>query len=166
MSGSKFSTSSRNAVSRNITHRTAIQRGIMASMLALLFSSTAVHAQDLEITDARLRLLPGDLPAAGYFTLHNAGDETVTLTGAESSAFAMAHMHLSSEKDGMSQMDSVEQLEVGADETLEFAPGGYHLMFMNRQQPLEVGDEVEVTLKFDGQAPQPVTFEVVTPASM
>lgn len=171
MSGSKFSTSSRhtdqrNTIDHSISHRTVIQRGIMAGMLALLFSSTAVHAQDLEVADARLRLLPGDLPAAGYFTLHNAGDETVTLTGAESSAFAMAHMHLSSEKDGMSQMDSVDQLEVGADETLEFAPGGYHLMFMNRQQPLEVGDEVEVTLQFDGQAPQPVTFEVVTPASM
>lgn len=161
MSGPKFSTSS-----RNNTHRTIIQRGIMAGMLGLLLSSTAAHAQDIEVTDARLRLLPGNLPAAGYFTLHNAGDEAVTLTGAESPAFAMAHIHLSSEKDGMSQMDSVDQLEVGTDETLEFAPGGYHLMFMNRQQPLEVGDEVEVALQFDGQTPQPVTFEVVSPASM
>lgn len=141
-------------------------RNAMWGLFVLLISSTAAHAQDLDISDARLRLLPGDLPAAGYFTLHNASPDTITLTGADSPAFAMTHMHLSSEEDGVSHMRPVNRLELGADQTLEFAPGGYHLMFMHRQQPLEVGDKVEVMLQFEGHAPQPVSFEVVSPASL
>lgn len=150
----------------SVSKRSIMKRSALWGLFALAMSVGTAHAQDLEVTDAQLRLLPGDLPAAGYFTLHNAGSNTVTLNGAESAAFAMTHMHLSSEEDGMSSMRSVDQLEVAADETLEFSPGGYHLMFMKRQQPLEIGDEVEVTLQFEDQDPLPVTFEVVPPASM
>ncbi|ALM52978.1 copper chaperone PCu(A)C [Halomonas huangheensis] len=150
----------------SVSQRSIMKRRAMWGLFALMMSAGTAHAQDLEVTDAQLRLLPGDLPAAGYFTLHNAGSDAVTLSGAESAAFAMTHMHLSTEEDGMASMKSVDQLEVATDETLEFAPGGYHLMFMKRQQPLEVGDEVEVTLQFEDQPPLPVTFEVVSPASM
>jgi copper(I)-binding protein len=48
---------------------------------------------------------------------------------------------------------------------VQFAPGGYHLMLMKRQQPLAVGDEVDITLEFEDGRRLPVTFRAVSPAS-
>lgn len=141
-------------------------RRIAGGLLALMLSAGSVYANDLKVTDARLSILPGDRPGAGYFQLHNASDESVTLVGAESADFENVEMHVSSDEDGMASMQSVSELEVAADEQIEFAPKGYHLMFMKRKTSLSVGDEVEVTLLFDNERRLPVNFEVVSPASM
>ncbi|GLZ87444.1 hypothetical protein Pres01_34950 [Metapseudomonas resinovorans] len=133
--------------------------------LLLLIFSTAVGAADLEVKDARLRLLPGDLPAGGYFSLSNASKQSVVLVGAESAAFERVMMHRSTEKDGMAGMEHVLRLEVAPGETLNFAPGGYHLMFMKHLAPLAIGEKVNVTLLFADGAHLPVTFLVVSPTS-
>jgi copper(I)-binding protein len=131
----------------------------------LLVFASAVGAADLQVQDARLRLLPGDLPAAGYFSLTNTSGNAVALVGAESAAFEQVMMHQSSIKDGMASMDHVSQLDLAPGAAVAFAPGGYHLMLMKRQQPLSIGDEVTVTLVFaDGQR-LPVTFKASSPAS-
>ena len=41
------------------------------------------------------RSLPGALPAAGYFVLHNAGDKPLALSGADSPACASIMLHKS-----------------------------------------------------------------------
>ena len=43
---------------------------------------------------------------------------------------------------------------------MNFSPGGYHLMLMERVQPLHVGDGVPMTLQFSGQQALQVMFEV------
>lgn len=131
----------------------------------LLTFASAVEAADLQVKDARLRLLPGDLPAAGYFSLTNVGGSAVTLVDAESAAFEQVMMHQSSLKNGVASMDHVSQLDVTPGAVVAFAPGGYHLMLMKRQQPLNIGDEVTVTLVFSDGYRLPVTFKAVSPAS-
>lgn len=74
-------------------------------------------------------------------------------------------MHRSTEKDGMAGMEPVLRLEVAPGETLNFAPGGYHLMLMKRLVPLAIGEKVNVTLLFADGAHLPVIFQVVSPAS-
>lgn len=71
-------------------------RGLLRLSMALLLAVSTAAMADLEINEAKLRLLPGDLPAAGYFMLTNKGSKPVTLTGAQSSDFAQAMMHRSS----------------------------------------------------------------------
>ncbi|MGH8436983.1 MAG: copper chaperone PCu(A)C [Pseudomonas sp.] len=131
----------------------------------LLAFASAAEAADLQVKDARLRLLPGDLPAAGYFTLTNVSGNAVALVGAESAMFEQVMMHQSSIKDGVASMDHVSQLEVAPGATVAFAPGGYHLMLMKRQQPVSIGDEVTATLVFEDGQRLPVTFKAVSPAS-
>ena len=48
-------------------------------------------------------------------------------------------------------------------ETVEFKPMGLHLMLMRAQRELQVGDEVDVVLGFEGVEPaeRVVTFTVV-----
>ncbi|MEX1214459.1 copper chaperone PCu(A)C [Saccharospirillum sp.] len=142
-----------------------LKRRVIYGLLLCMFAATAV-ADALSVTDARLRLLPGDLPVAGYFRLINEGDDSVVLSGAESSAFEHVTMHQSTQVDGMAGMEPVPELELAPDGAIEFLPGGYHLMLMKRRSPIEFGAEVPVTLIFaDGQRLS-VQFQAVSPAAM
>lgn len=153
------------ANARRSNQRARPSRRLALGLLATLMATGVTQASELEISDTRLRLMPGDLPAAGYFRLHNGGDEAVTLTGADSDAFERVMLHQTVQEDGMSSMHAVSRLELAPGDTLEFAPKGYHLMLMQHSQPLAVGDEVEVTLEFADER-LPVTFDVVSPASL
>lgn len=141
-------------------------RSLVAGASAFVFSTGFAFAEDIEVSDARLRLLPGDVPGAGYFKLHNGSNETITLVGASSNLYERVELHMSMEKDGMAHMHSVPKIDVAAGKDFEFAPSGYHLMLMKRKEPLEVGDEAVVTLEFEGRDALPVTFEVVSPTDM
>ncbi|MGP8290019.1 copper chaperone PCu(A)C [Vreelandella zhanjiangensis] len=152
-----------------LMHKAMIKRTcrqLAFTTCALLLTAGVAQAQSLDVTNARLSLLPGNTPGAGYFELHNTGDEGVTLVGAESPAFESVEMHISSEHNGMAHMHAFESLDIGPDERIEFAPKGQHLMFMRRVAPLNEGDEVEVVLTFSDEQRLPVTFNVVSPASL
>ena len=139
--------------------RYAIGAGI-AAILALFVCTAAMAAPEVSARNARIRLLPGDLPLAGYFELVNQGKQPLTLLGASSPAFRMVHMHLSTEQNGKSTMITIEGIEMNPGETLHFTPGGYHLMLMQRVKPLQVDDQVPITLKFSGNQSLDVMFKV------
>ena len=139
--------------------RYAIGAGI-AAILALFVCTTAMAAPEVSARNARIRLLPGDLPLAGYFELVNQGKQPLTLLGASSPAFRMVHMHLSTEQNGKSTMITIEGIEMNPGETLHFSPGGYHLMLMQRVKPIQVDDQVPITLKFSGNQSLEVMFKV------
>ncbi|MNJ33771.1 hypothetical protein D3C77_284610 [compost metagenome] len=143
-----------------------MMRGIGRQLAAalLLLTANAAMAQ-VQVQNAQLRLLPGDLPAAGYFTLTNTGAEPVALNGAQSDMFGQVMIHRSIQENGMARMQHIDQVQVPASGTLAFAPGGYHLMLMQRQKPLALGDQIAITLQFaDGQT-LPVTFTAVPPGA-
>jgi hypothetical protein len=56
------------------------------------------------------------------------------------------------ESDGMAPGMVMREVDGGiqltADETVAFEPGGYHVMLLDLAAPLEVGDEFDVTLEF------------------
>lgn len=135
-------------------------------LLVLALSAGSLQAAEPEITDARLSLLPGDLPGAGYFNITNTSDEPIILVGAESPAFHMTEMHVSTNEDDVARMQAVDTVEIAPGDDFAFAPQGYHLMFMKRTQPLEEGDEVDVLLHFENQPQLSVSFTVVAPGSM
>lgn len=153
----------------NATHALrAVRRTLLPtlSLAALCAAVATAQAADIDVSDARLSILPGDTPGAGYFTLHNASDETISLVGAESPAFEAVEVHESMEHDGMMHMHELEAVEVEPGASIEFAPKGHHLMLMRRTQEVNVGDEVDVTLRFAEDTTLPVTFDVVSPAEL
>ncbi|BBP04394.1 hypothetical protein TPL01_21270 [Sulfuriferula plumbiphila] len=133
---------------------------LTAAIIALSACSLALAAPQAIVTNARIRLLPVDLPLAGYFDLMNRGDQALILLGASSPAFNMTHMHRSMEHGGTSTMVSVERLEIKPGAALHFSPGGYHLMLMHAIKPLKVGEKVPVVLKFTGGQSLQVMFVV------
>lgn len=116
-------------------------------LAALALLASPAHATDtVMVKDGWFRSLPANLPAGGYFTLHNGGTAPIKLTGAESPACSMIMLHKSEERNGTGTMVEVPSIDVPASGDLTFAPGGYHLMCMNPK--MKPGTMVKVTLEF------------------
>lgn len=83
----------------------------------------------VSIGDARIRLpLPGQTTAVVYLTLHNSSSKALTITEVKIPGSERAELHQHLHENGMMKMRAVEQIPVAAGETLQFAPGGYHIM--------------------------------------
>lgn len=134
-----------------LTPERRIVRWLLIAACAVFARSALAAPPKAAVSGAWIRLLPGDLPLAGYFTLHNNGTKPLKLTGATSPAFNRIELHHSMTMHGMDKMKPIKAAVAPAGSTLTFAPGGYHLM-MWRSHPLKVGKQVPVTLEFaDGQ---------------
>ena len=105
-------------------------------------------APGLTITDAWLRLIMTARPAAGYFTLRNDTDKTVSLIGASSPDCGTLMLHRSVQQSGQDRMEMVKAVPVPAHGKVVFAPGGYHLMCMSPAAMLRPGKTMQVTLSF------------------
>ena len=68
---------------------------VAAGLLSTLVATGTALAAPIAITGGWMRALPGNLPAGGYFTLHNGSDKTVTLDGASSPACGILMLHKS-----------------------------------------------------------------------
>ncbi|MEQ8896778.1 MAG: copper chaperone PCu(A)C [Roseovarius sp.] len=95
----------------------------------------------------------------GYVTITNNGETDDTLIGAKAD-FPKVQIHESYEEDGVARMRHVERLAVPAGETVELAPGGFHVMFMGLPGPFETGTEIPVTLVFEEAGEIEVMFHV------
>lgn len=135
--------------------------------LAVVFFSTLLSvgtwAADLNVSDAWIRVLPGGAPAGGYFILHNGARKPVVLVSARSVAFGHVMMHKTAEEGGLSRMRPVERVEVPAGGKVTFAPGGFHLMLMQPNRKVTVGDRIEITLEFVGGQKLATEFQVRGP---
>lgn len=115
---------------------------------AVLLALPAHAAGTVTVKDGWFRSLPAKLPAGGYFTLHNGGTESVTLTGAESPACGMLMLHKTENKGGTGMMMEMPSIKIAAGNDLVFAPGDYHLMCMDPTPAMKPGAKVKVTLDF------------------
>jgi copper(I)-binding protein len=124
----------------------------LSALLAGLLLAGSVHAADqasqVRADHAWIRVLPTGLPAGGYVTLSNRGDETAVLTGASSPRYAHAMLHQSSTEGGMGRMKMVDKVAIPAHGEVTFAPGGYHIMLMQASKPVQAGEQVPMTLQF------------------
>lgn len=134
----------------------------VAALMAACLAAPACAA-GLSVSGAWFRTLPGDLPAAGYFMIHNSGGSPAVLTGARSTACGTLTLHKSSEKGGMSRMRDVQSVTVAPGTTFIFAPGGYHLMCAHPGADMVPGKSVGVTLLTADGGNVEATFAVKTP---
>lgn len=123
----------------------------LSLLLAGLLLTGAAHASaadHVHASHAWIRVLPGGLPAGGYVTLRNDGDQAVALSGARSTVYADVMLHRSSTAGGVSRMTMVDALSIPAHGEAVLAPAGYHLMLMQANAPVKPGDAVRLTLEF------------------
>jgi copper(I)-binding protein len=140
-----------------------LKRLLPALVLCACLPAAAFAQPTIHVTGGWIRLLPGDLPLAGYFTLHNGGAQAIKLVGASGPGFARIQLHRSMTMHGMDKMVPVPEITVPAGKTFAFAPGGYHLMLW-RNGTLNVGENVPITLKFADGRKIEATFVVKSAA--
>jgi copper(I)-binding protein len=134
-------------------------RALVLSVAAMCIAAPALAA-DVTVSDAWFRALPGKLPAGGYFSLHNAGVTSVTLTGASSPACGMLMLHKTENASGTGMMMDMPSIVIPAGGDVTFAPGGYHLMCNDPTAAMKPGGRVTVTLEFTGGAKLTESFAV------
>lgn len=131
----------------------------------LLASCSKGGPPDIRITNAWARqTISGQTSTAAYMTLKNegAGDDRLVSVSAEAPAMAMLHSSKSS--DAVSRMRPMESgLAVPAGATIELKPGGTHIMVTGLRAPLDVGDSLKLTMRFEKSGERPVDVRV-TPA--
>ena len=121
----------------------------VVAMLALAAAMPAyAQLQMVSIASPWIRFINPATPAAGYFTVTNAGARPVVITGASSPDCGSLMLHQSRSVNGVEQMEMVSSVTVPAHGSVKFAPGGYHLMCTSPSANVAPGRTVPVTLTF------------------
>ena len=69
-------------------------------------------------------------------------------------------MHRTEVLDGIARMREVAVLHVDAGQTLEFKPGGMHVMLIGLKKPLVEGTSYELELLFEVAGPRKLKVDV------
>ncbi len=112
---------------------------------ALLFLMFSGLVSALEFSEGFVRgLPPTQKNTAAFFTVNNSTASDWTITVVTSSAAERIEIHRHEHSNGMMAMRKLESITVEAGSSLEFAPGGLHLMLMGLSSPLREGDRVRL----------------------
>ncbi|WP_152765400.1 copper chaperone PCu(A)C [Paraburkholderia franconis] len=127
-------------------------RAILLAVLCGCAGTTAAAPASVKVSGCWIRLLPGNLPSGGYFSVMNMGAQPVDLTGVRTDAYGTAMLHQTRSNGSTSNMVMVDKVTVPAHGTLAFTPGGYHVMLEQPKTPLKVGMSIPFTFVFsDGE---------------
>lgn len=119
---------------------------------ALIGASSPV-AKSVEIHETMVMGSPG--PSASAAMGGMAGSSPMPMGSSMPMASPMASM-----SGEMMGMQPITRLEILAGGTVQLAPGGYHIMLIGLTKDLNVGDTVQVTLKFEKAGDVTVSAQV------
>jgi copper(I)-binding protein len=103
---------------------------------------------NLQVKDGWIRPAGKGMNTAFYFKVINYSDKADTLLSVKSDVAKMVQMHETFKKNEMMGMRQVKAIPIQAKSTLEFKPGGYHVMVMNLKKELKKSGSAEFTLHF------------------
>jgi copper(I)-binding protein len=117
---------------------------IVLLAVCLLGACDAKQDAPLVATDVIVyQSVPGSVMRAGYLTLTNNTDATITIDQVTSPEFGSVEMHETILEDGIAKMRAMPSLSIPAGESAHFERGGKHLMLMQADENIET-----VTLQF------------------
>lgn len=118
--------------------------GIVAGALLLSACQQQPAEPAVEKAWARLPAVSGR-PGAAYFTLKG-GSQADKLVGIASPAAARAELHETMQHGGMSKMQPLREVALDAGKTVDFAPGGRHVMLFGLAPSLKPGAQIPLVL--------------------
>lgn len=141
----------------------------LSTLIATLcLSSSFACAADINVQEPFARATPPGQPnSAAFMQLINTGTSTA-LVAAASPAARVVELHTHNNDNGVMRMRRVEQIDLPAHETTALKPGGFHIMLIGLEQPLQAGTMIDLKLKYaDGTEQQvEVPVQMVMPAGM
>lgn len=155
-----------------------MKRRLVASLFAavLVFVATpgpaalahTIEKGDLILIHPTSRPNLPNRPAVAYVTIANDGAAPDRLIRVSSPAFDSAELHKSTMENGVMAMRPVESIDLPPGETVEFAPGGYHIMLFGGSALYKPGDEFPMVFSFEkaGDVTVDVLVEAIDPNRM
>jgi periplasmic copper chaperone A len=141
---------------------------LTAFIVAAALNSPAAAAGDYDLGSIHIsqpwsRATPkGAASGAGYMTITNKGAAPERVSCVSDDASGQCQIHSMSMEGGVMKMRPVEGgLEIKPGESVALKPGGNHMMFLALKHPLEQGQTVKVTLKFEHAGKIDVDYPVL-----
>jgi copper(I)-binding protein len=103
---------------------------------------------------------PGTPASAAFMLIKNSSDDERKLVKASSPVAAVVELHTHTMKDGMMQMRQVDSIAIPAQGQTELKPGSFHIMLIQLQQALVVGENIKVSVEFDDGSTQELDVPV------
>jgi copper(I)-binding protein len=118
------------------------------------------------VTNARLVLpaVKGN-PGVVYFDIVNSGDEFVAMRTVDVAGAKSAMMHETVTENGQTSMAQMAPLTLSKGVPVKFEPGGKHVMAMDLDPALKVGDTTEITATFAGGDKMSFPAKIEAPGS-
>jgi len=127
--------------------------------------SSVLYAEVI-VTDATVRLLPPGVPnTAAYFSIQNRSDKSQILVGAVADFATKAEIHNHILVNDMMRMQQQSEVVIQPGETVQFAPGGLHIMLFGLKQPLLEGQSVTFSLQTKEGESISITANVARPSA-
>lgn len=133
-----------------------MRRRLMLLLPAALVLPRAADAHDTESRHGDLIIrLPFSRAAGrggqgvGYFSIENVGTVPDRLLGASSPAAERATLHMHSRDGDVMRMRESPAIALPPGKTVKLEPGGQHVMLIGLREPLNQGDTLPLTLRFE-----------------
>jgi copper(I)-binding protein len=125
---------------RSIMNRISILWGAcLGAFVGLAF------AGDVTVRDAWTRAtVPGQTVAGVYFDIQSSAE--AKLVGVQTDLTDAAEIHLMRMQDGVMRMRAVSAVDLPAGKTVNFKPGGYHVMLFDLPRQLQAGEQFPLEL--------------------
>ena len=145
-----------------MTRTSMIVAAIFAAVLAMPAQAEDVTAGGLKISAPWARATPkGASVGGGYMKITNTGTAPDRLVGGSTDISSRFEIHEMSMDNGVMKMRPVANgIEIKPGQTVEFKPGGYHVMFVGLKGALDQGQHVKATLEFEKAGKVDVDFTV------
>lgn len=122
-----------------------LRKGIYLAVFTLLISNLVSAAEPVQIHDAWIPEVPPFMKVmAGYFQAHNSSEQSITISKVSSPDFQNVEIHESVVRDGVARMQKQDSATIPAKSSIEFKPGGLHLMLIKSKRRLRKGHEVKL----------------------
>lgn len=136
------------------------------ALAALIALSLAAHAQggaQVDVQSAWARpTVAGQMGTGAFMRLTS--KDGARVIGASSAVAGVTEIHEMAMDGGVMRMRPIPSLELPPGQTIEFKPGGHHMMLMDLKRPLAVGEKIKVELRIETRdkklVTQPVEVEI------
>lgn len=125
---------------------------LLSCLFLLAFSASAVAAgqSGIRIDNARLpEMPPAARTVAIYLDIVNSGDADRLLSAQADETASQTELHATLFEGDMMRMRKIEAVDLQAGVTTALKPGGLHIMLIEIKKPLQVGQSVPLTLRFE-----------------
>ena len=135
----------------------SLRATLIATSLCLL--GTASAWAQVEVSQAWVRATVAQQKATGAFVQLKAKSDS-RLVEARSSVAGVVEIHEMKMEGSTMKMRAIDGLDLPAGKHVELKPGGYHIMLMDLKKALPAGEQVDLTLVFEGRDKKRETVDI------